>query len=1145
MPTPRQRPLHELLQVAGAQLDDSVPDGQLLECFLARHDEAAFATLVQRHGPMVLAVCRRILGNLADAEDAFQATFLVLVRKAASLGTRSTVGDWLHGVALRTALKARAAAAHRRHKEKAMARPEAQQDEARNDWLARLDEELHRLSARYRAVIVLCDLEGRARKESAALLGVPEGTVAGRLARARDLLARRLTQPGVVLAGESLATRLVEHTSTGLPASVVSATVKAAALVAGRQASASGVISAHVNALAEGVLKAMLLRKIRTATAVVLVLAVMALACGVLAREQALRNPDGGSKAEGKRGETPRDEKGEKGKGERRVEADDKGVPGPVVKQVRLGTTRMRHPSGIKSLALSPDGRLVASADDDGRIRLWDTGTGELRLEFPLGTGTVVVFSPDGRTLATAGGMSDGQTPFDPRELRRRPRQVFRLQGTRAHLWQAANGKHIRALPALVGPCLAFSPDGKTLAGCDDQNRVVLCETDSGRVKQRLEGVKMHQPNRPNICSIAFSPDGNAVAAGDVAVAVRMTSTVVVWEVGSGKERCRMIDPEQGRVKGLAFSPDSKLVASATPFHVCLWDAVTGKRVKDLGSNTESAVSFSTGTRLVTGGRVSVWDVNTQQCVWSLDRDIGCYQVAFSRDGKMVASTAWLNRICLWDAATGKERVFGVGHHHIVRAVAISPDGKWVATASGVDPTVRLWGPATGIQKHLLRLKGDRRHLASPEGGLALLFSPDGRTIRANGQRWDVASGRELPSLSIRSGLVAASPDGRLIASVTGPTSEQEVRIQDSATGRVLFRLARWFTESLAFSPDGRLLAVASCSGRQSGGKAVVEDTVQLWDMATGKQVRGLRPASTVPTFLAFSPDGSLLATSDRWLRGIAVQLWNVATGREVHKLSGHEGSWGTYPVAFSPDGALLATGGKDNTVILWETASGKVVRRLRGHEGAVVSLAFSPDGRWLVSGGWDTTAIVWPIVPDAGEAVKPDAWDRNTPGRLWEALARGPEVAYPAIWSLLAAPDRVVALLKGRLRPDASQDEPRLKRLVTDLGSDEFLVREKATKELASLGAHAEMALRRALAGKPDLEKRRRIVRLLEPLEDRVPAPEELRDLRSIGVLEHLATPAAEVVLEQLAQGGEFGPRTRRARAALQRLKAARQRQR
>lgn len=262
--------IEEILRAARAHDAQSQSDGQLLGQFLARRDEAAFAALLSRHGPMVLGVCRRILGNSEDAEDAFQAAFLVLVRKAASLTSRAVLGDWLHGVARRTALNAKRVAARRRQKEKTMARPETQGEEIRDERLTLLDAALSRLPEKYRLAIVLCELEGRTRREAAERLGWPEGTVAGRLARGRELLARRLTQQGLTLAAGSLAFP-VEAASASVPPALVSSTILTAMRIAAGQAATTGAISAPVAALAEGVLKSMFLSKIKLATAVVLV----------------------------------------------------------------------------------------------------------------------------------------------------------------------------------------------------------------------------------------------------------------------------------------------------------------------------------------------------------------------------------------------------------------------------------------------------------------------------------------------------------------------------------------------------------------------------------------------------------------------------------------------------------------------------------------------------------------------------------------------------------------------------------------------------------------------------------------------------------------------------------------------------------
>jgi RNA polymerase sigma factor (sigma-70 family) len=281
--------MSEVLQHLRRALGDGaeLTDGQLLEGYISRRDEAAFAALVRRHGPMVWGVCRRALRNHHDAEDAFQTTFLVLARRAASIASRELLANWLYGVAHRTALKARATGARRKGRERQVAEipePAGTQRDPWRDVQPALDEELSRLPGRYRGVLVLCDLEGKTRKEAAVQLGCPEGTVASRLARARTMLARRLTQRGVALSGGAVSAVLAQQAMSAgvLPSSVMDSTVKAAGLPAAK-AAATGAISVHVAALTEGVLKAMLFSKLKTATALLsVVLGLGALAGGML-----------------------------------------------------------------------------------------------------------------------------------------------------------------------------------------------------------------------------------------------------------------------------------------------------------------------------------------------------------------------------------------------------------------------------------------------------------------------------------------------------------------------------------------------------------------------------------------------------------------------------------------------------------------------------------------------------------------------------------------------------------------------------------------------------------------------------------------------------------------------------------------------
>lgn len=245
-------------------------DGQLLETFITRKDEAAFETLVWRHGPMVLGVCRRILRNHHDAEDAFQATFLVLVRKAASVVPREMVANWLYGVACNTARRARTATARRHTREKhlteTMEAQAARPEEHGHGLEGLLDQELAQLPDKYRVPIVLCDLEGKTHKEAALQLGWPVGTVSGRLARGRTMLAERLTRKGLVLSAGSLAIVVSQNVArASVPPSLVVSTIKAASSFAVGQAVTSGAITNGVAALAEGVLKTMFVTRLKIA----------------------------------------------------------------------------------------------------------------------------------------------------------------------------------------------------------------------------------------------------------------------------------------------------------------------------------------------------------------------------------------------------------------------------------------------------------------------------------------------------------------------------------------------------------------------------------------------------------------------------------------------------------------------------------------------------------------------------------------------------------------------------------------------------------------------------------------------------------------------------------------------------------------
>ena len=283
------RPLPDLVQhlrrLADPDAAEPLSDENLLRLFVAQRSEDAFATLVRRHGPLVLRVCRQLLPNTHDADDAFQATFLVLVRKAASIGRRDLLAGWLYGVAHRVATRARVQSARRQAREQpvadvlvTVAPPEPG---ARELW-AVLHEEVLRLPAKYRLPVVSCYLEGKTLEEAAQLLGWPKGTVAGRLARARDLLHRRLTRRGVAVpAAGGVALLLGAGSAPAAPPGELlrAAVVGAVAFASGPPT--AGTVSASVLALAEGVLKTMLVTKLKIIVAALLVVFAVAVTVGV------------------------------------------------------------------------------------------------------------------------------------------------------------------------------------------------------------------------------------------------------------------------------------------------------------------------------------------------------------------------------------------------------------------------------------------------------------------------------------------------------------------------------------------------------------------------------------------------------------------------------------------------------------------------------------------------------------------------------------------------------------------------------------------------------------------------------------------------------------------------------------------------
>ena len=289
---PASRDLRALFDV-GVLTERS--DAALLNRFVERRESAIFEAIIRRHGPMVWGVCRRVLRDDHDAEDAFQAAFLVLARKAAQVMPREKLGNWLYGVAFQTAIKARAMRMKRRTRESqvsTMPEREGAREDIRDDLTELLDHELVQLPQKYRIPIVLCELQGKSLNEASAELGWPVGTVSSRLSRAKSMLATRLARRGVSLAVGSFAWLLAQESAfSSMPPRLIGSTARAASLIAGRVAVTAGLVSAEVATLTGEVLKVMLLSKLKIATAVLLSVSILALGgTGLAYRVQAVES---------------------------------------------------------------------------------------------------------------------------------------------------------------------------------------------------------------------------------------------------------------------------------------------------------------------------------------------------------------------------------------------------------------------------------------------------------------------------------------------------------------------------------------------------------------------------------------------------------------------------------------------------------------------------------------------------------------------------------------------------------------------------------------------------------------------------------------------------------------------------------------
>jgi RNA polymerase sigma factor (sigma-70 family) len=954
-------------------------DARLLTRFRADRDEAAFAALVRRHGPLVCGVCRRILGDRTDADDAFQAVFFVLARRAGTVKADRGIGPWLHGVALRVAKKARTQTVRRRLREMAAAKADrVDVPETETDFWTVVDEELARLSLRLREVVLLCDLDGRSHAQAAGSLGLAKGTVTKRLARAHGELAVRLKRRGITLGLGALSTLLATRATVAVPATLLLETARQAVTFASGRVGSS--LAAH--ALAEGVMRSIKVNIIKAW--VVVGLLGLALAGGGL---MLAGGPD-----------DPCARKGE-------------------------------QPKATDATPAAPTGGIV-----------WkECFTGEYETSLPVS----VAFSGNGQTLLT--GDNGGEVmairfPSDP------PTYAWKAQvgGTHAAVAYSANRKYVYAT-AEYGVQILDATTGKAGARIDEPNsnpvaigvfpdkldakipqvQIVFGNARGYFVKSWSEWgkpadtmstiatstvAKGATPTDAAAVPLAVDPKGRSAimtgpydAKGEVA---GVKGKNVLWayvcgDYADGSPGNRVMVGHTATVVSAAWSKEGgTAVTGDADGRVIVWDAKTMKEARrvELGGRVLAIAISDDGTytaacvRGKQGGEFYVWETAKPKAdmrpIHNQPGDFSgepCASLTFSADGKHLAGCVidrkWPERpayarlngqVHVWELAAEPKAQLPPKHVYTKPLPKGGPasfvvlNNFTILTAANTDGAIDYRDIRDGeIQARTvlgkfalgaMKLSSDHKWLAMEQRKIVdPQLTPLPPTTTFDVGVWDMKT-RKLRTVHSCEGMLDVASGGRVVAVVR----EKRIEVWDVATEKLVksapFKHTR--IDAARFSPDGRLLAVSD------------RNDLVLWRWEEDKHDR-IDLGRCVGS-LEFTPDGKFLAEGPT--PGDAVHVRDMETRKVVQTLAnGTKQSMNVPRIAYTQGGRVLI--GCDNILkakgadgshrlTLWDTATGAVAHQIALPAGLPAGIDVSPNGRYLAT-----------VVEDGDSGISLNVW--------------------------------------------------------------------------------------------------------------------------------------------------------------------------